>query len=272
MIQKTRNIGIMAHIDAGKTTTTERILYYTGKSHRIGEVDDGAATMDWMEQEQNRGITITSAATTTTWRDHKINIIDTPGARRLHRRGGSGACESSTGRLRSSAPWEGSNRSQRRCGDRPTPTPCRGSRSSTRWIESELISSPFLRRFGRNWPPIPVALSIPIGRESDFEGVIDLLAMEERRWHEDDNGRSFEMVPIRDSLRDLAEEWRERLLDEVSAHSDEITELMLEDAEVPADLIRTVLREQTLAGTALPVHVGASLRNIGVQPLLDAVI
>jgi elongation factor G len=96
--------------------------------------------------------------------------------------------------------------------------------------------------------------------------------MEERRWHEDDNGRSFEMVPIRDSLRDLAEEWRERLLDEVSAHSDEITELMLEDAEVPADLIRTVLREQTLAGTALPVHVGASLRNIGVQPLLDAVI
>jgi elongation factor G len=271
MIQKTRNIGIMAHIDAGKTTTTERILYYTGKSHRIGEVDDGAATMDWMEQEQNRGITITSAATTTTWRDHKINIIDTPGhvdftaevERSLRVLDGAIAVFCAVGGVepQSETVWRQAN---------AYAVPRIAFVNKMDRIGADFFA--VLEEIREKLAANPVALSIPIGRESDFEGVIDLLAMEERRWHEDDNGRSFEMVPIRDSLRDLAEEWRERLLDEVSAHSDEITELMLEDAEVPADLIRTVLREQTLAGTALPVHVGASLRNIGVQPLLDAVI
>jgi elongation factor G len=271
MIQKTRNIGIMAHIDAGKTTTTERILYYTGKSHRIGEVDDGAATMDWMEQEQNRSITITSAATTTTWRDHKINIIDTPGhvdftaevERSLRVLDGAIAVFCAVGGVepQSETVWRQAN---------AYAVPRIAFVNKMDRIGADFFA--VLEEIREKLAANPVALSIPIGRESDFEGVIDLLAMEERRWHEDDNGRSFEMVPIRDSLRDLAEEWRERLLDEVSAHSDEITELMLEDAEVPADLIRTVLREQTLAGTALPVHVGASLRNIGVQPLLDAVI
>jgi elongation factor G len=271
MIQKTRNIGIMAHIDAGKTTTTERILYYTGKSHRIGEVDDGAATMDWMEQEQNRGITITSAATTTTWRDHKINIIDTPGhvdftaevERSLRVLDGAIAIFCAVGGVepQSETVWRQAN---------AYAVPRIAFVNKMDRIGADFFA--VLEEIREKLAANPVALSLPIGRESDFEGVIDLLSMEERRWHEDDNGRSFEMVPIRDSLRELAEEWRERLLNEVSTHSDEITELMLDDAEVPAELIRRVLREQTLAGTALPVHVGASLRNIGVQPLLDAVI
>jgi elongation factor G len=271
MIQKTRNIGIMAHIDAGKTTTTERILYYTGKSHRIGEVDDGAATMDWMEQEQNRGITITSAATTTAWRDHKINIIDTPGhvdftaevERSLRVLDGAIAIFCAVGGVepQSETVWRQANAYE-------VPRIAFINKMDRIGADFFAVLDEIRAKLAAN----PVALSIPIGRESDFEGVIDLLAMEERRWHEDDNGRSFEMVPIRDSLRELAAEWRERLLDEVSAHSDEITELMLEDEDVPSDLIRQVLREQTLAGTALPVHVGASLRNIGVQPLLDAVI
>jgi elongation factor G len=227
--------------------------------------------MDWMEQEQNRGITITSAATTTTWRDHKINIIDTPGhvdftaevERSLRVLDGAIAVFCAVGGVepQSETVWRQAN---------AYAVPRIAFVNKMDRIGADFFA--VLEEIREKLAANPVALSIPIGRESDFEGVIDLLAMEERRWHEDDNGRSFEMVPIRDSLRDLAEEWRERLLDEVSAHSDEITELMLEDAEVPADLIRTVLREQTLAGTALPVHVGASLRNIGVQPLLDAVI
>jgi elongation factor G len=261
----------MAHIDAGKTTTTERILYFTGKSHRIGEVDDGAATMDWMEQEQNRGITITSAATTTTWRDHKINIIDTPGhvdftaevERSLRVLDGAIAIFCAVGGVepQSETVWRQAN---------AYAVPRIAFVNKMDRIGADFFA--VLEEIREKLAANPVALSLPIGRESNFEGVIDLLSMEERRWHEDDNGRSFEMVPIRDSLRELAEEWRERLLNEVSTHSDEITELMLEDAEVPAELIRRVLREQTLAGTALPVHVGASLRNIGVQPLLDAVI
>ncbi len=271
MADKTRNIGIMAHIDAGKTTTTERILFYTGKSHRIGEVDDGAATMDWMEQEQNRGITITSAATTTFWRDHKINIIDTPGhvdftaevERSLRVLDGAVAVFCAVGGVepQSETVWRQADEYD---------VPRIGFVNKMDRIGADFFE--VLQEIRDKLAAEPVALSLPIGRENEFEGVIDLFAMEERRWHEDDHGRSFEMHPIRDSLQDLARTWREKLLDAVSRHSDEITELVLEEQEVPAELIKSVLREQTLNRTLFPVHVGASLRNIGVQPLMDAIV
>ncbi|MFO8042763.1 MAG: elongation factor G [Alkalispirochaeta sp.] len=271
MADKTRNIGIMAHIDAGKTTTTERILYYTGKSHRIGEVDDGAATMDWMEQEQNRGITITSAATTTFWRDHKINIIDTPGhvdftaevERSLRVLDGAVAVFCAVGGVepQSETVWRQADEYD---------VPRIGFVNKMDRIGADFFA--VLQEIREKLAAEPVALSLPIGRENEFEGVIDLFTMEERRWHEDDHGRSFEMHPIRESLQELAQEWREKLLDAVSTHSDEITELVLEDQAVPAELIRRVLREQTLSRTLFPVHVGASLRNIGVQPLMDAIV
>ena len=271
MADKTRNIGIMAHIDAGKTTTTERILYYTGKSHRIGEVDDGAATMDWMEQEQNRGITITSAATTTFWRDHKINIIDTPGhvdftaevERSLRVLDGAVAVFCAVGGVepQSETVWRQADEYD---------VPRIGFVNKMDRIGADFFA--VLQEIREKLAAEPVALSLPIGRENEFEGVIDLFTMEERRWHEDDHGRSFEMHPIRESLRELAQEWREKLLDAVSTHSDEITELVLEDQAVPAELIKRVLREQTLSRTLFPIHVGASLRNIGVQPLMDAIV
>ncbi|MFW5693858.1 MAG: elongation factor G [Alkalispirochaeta sp.] len=271
MADKTRNIGIMAHIDAGKTTTTERILFYTGKSHRIGEVDDGAATMDWMEQEQNRGITITSAATTTFWRDHKINIIDTPGhvdftaevERSLRVLDGAVAVFCAVGGVepQSETVWRQADEYN---------VPRIGFVNKMDRIGADYFE--VLREIKDKLAAEPVALSLPIGRENEFEGVIDLFTMEERRWHEDDHGRSYEMHPIRESLQELAREWREKLLDAVSTHSDEITELVLEEQDVPPELIKKVLREQTLSRTLFPVHVGASLRNIGVQPLMDAIV
>jgi len=227
--------------------------------------------MDWMEQEQNRGITITSAATTTFWRDHKINIIDTPGhvdftaevERSLRVLDGAIAIFCAVGGVepQSETVWRQANAYE---------VPRIGFVNKMDRIGADFFA--VLAEVRDKLGAVPVALSIPIGRENEFEGVIDLFTMEERRWHEDDQGRSFEMHPIRDELRPLADEWREKLIDAVSAYSDEITELVLEDQEVPVELIKEVLREQTMARTLFPVHVGASLRNIGVQPLLDAVI
>ncbi len=271
MGRKIRNIGIMAHIDAGKTTTTERILYYTGKSHRIGEVDDGAATMDWMVQEQNRGITITSAATTTYWHDHQINIIDTPGhvdftaevERSLRVLDGAIAIFCAVG------------------GVEP--------QSETVWRQADSYSVPRIAyvnkmdRIGADFYTVldeiheklgaePVALALPIGTENEFEGTIDLLTMEEVHWDRDSLGSEIVRGPIREELQPLAAEWRERLMDALSTYSDALTEILLEENEPPLDLIKTIVREQTLAQTLLPVLVGASLKNIGVHPLLDAVI
>jgi len=271
MAQNTRNIGIMAHIDAGKTTTTERILYYTGKSHRIGEVDDGAATMDWMVQEQNRGITITSAATTTFWRDHKINIIDTPGhvdftaevERSLRVLDGAIAIFCAVG------------------GVEP--------QSETVWRQADAYGVPRIAyinkmdRIGADFFAViqeireklaatAVPLALPIGRENSFEGTIDLLSMQEVHWSSDDSGQTLTTAPIRDDLVELADTWRDKLYDTLSAWSDEITELVLEEEPVPPELVKRVLREQTLAGALVPTFVGASLRNIGVQSVLDGVI
>jgi elongation factor G len=271
MTRKIRNIGIMAHIDAGKTTTTERILYYTGKSHRIGEVDDGAATMDWMVQEQDRGITISSAATQIEWKDHLINIIDTPGhvdftaevERSLRVLDGAVAIFCAVG------------------GVEP--------QSETVWHQADAYEVPRIAfinkmdRIGADFFAVldeihdklkahPVPLFLPIGRENEFEGTIDLIGMEELHWIDVEYGKSFEKRPIRPELQPLADQWREKLMDTVSTWSDEITELLLDEKPVPEELIRVTLRRKTLDRELLPVFVGASLRNIGVQPLIDGIV
>ncbi len=271
MTEKTRNIGIMAHIDAGKTTTTERILFFTGKSHRIGEVDDGSATMDWMVQEQNRGITITSAATTTYWKDHRINIIDTPGhvdftaevERSLRVLDGAVAVFCAVG------------------GVEP--------QSETVWRQADAYEVPRIAfinkmdRIGADFFEVlreihdklkanPVPVMIPVGRENSFTATIDLITMKELHWDSEDQGRTITEHPIRPEMVDQAEQWREKLLDTVSSSSDEITDLILDDQNVPEELIRQELRALTLSRNAVPVLVGASLRNMGVQPLLDAVV
>ncbi|MFW5729655.1 MAG: elongation factor G [Spirochaetota bacterium] len=270
-LSKRRNIGIMAHIDAGKTTTTERILYYTGKSHRIGEVDNGEAIMDWMTQEQDRGITITSAATTCFWQDHQINIIDTPGhvdftaevERSLRVLDGAIAIFDAVG------------------GVEP--------QSETVWHQADSYEVPRIAyvnkmdRVGADFFAVveevkeklgatPVVISLPIGAEQKFEGAVDLLSMEELHFSKEEYGSRMERHPIREDLLPLAHTWREKLLDQLSAFSDELTELSLEGDDIPVDLMNRVLRKETIALNAVPMMCGASLRNIGVQPLLNAVI
>jgi elongation factor G len=270
-LKKIRNIGIMAHIDAGKTTTTERILFYTGRSHRIGEVDRGDTVMDWMAQEQNRGITITSAATTCFWRDHQVNIIDTPGhvdftaevERSLRVLDGAVGIFCAVG------------------GVEP--------QSETVWRQANAYDIPRIAyvnkmdRVGADFAEVvreieqkltanPVAVQIPIGRENTFEGVIDLRSMEELHWDAQASGANIERKPIRPQLEEEAQRWREKLIDELSTHSDELMEIILEGKEVDPSLLDHILREQTVGLTLVPVLVGASLKNVGVQPLLDAVV
>ncbi|MFO7849781.1 MAG: elongation factor G [Spirochaetia bacterium] len=269
--KKMRNIGIMAHIDAGKTTTTERILYYTGKSHRIGEVDDGEAVMDWMEQEQNRGITITSAATTCFWHDTQINIIDTPGhvdftaevERSLRVLDGAIGVFCAVG------------------GVEP--------QSETVWHQSEYYKIPRIAyvnkmdRLGANFFSVvkeieekfsanPIPLYLPIGKESDFTGIIDVVTMEELYFEATTNGSKVKRSPLTDEYRKYAEEWREKLIDAVSPFSDDLTELYLEGEDIPIELLMQAIRKATLDREIVPVFVGASLKNIGVQPLIDGVV
>ncbi|MBR5915246.1 MAG: elongation factor G [Spirochaetia bacterium] len=270
-LKNMRNIGIMAHIDAGKTTTTERILFYTGENHKIGEVDNGEATMDWMEQEQDRGITITSAATTCYWRDHQINIIDTPGhvdftaevERSLRVLDGGVAIFCAVG------------------GVEP--------QSETVWKQSEKYKVPRIAfvnkmdRMGANFFAViddikaklganPVPLFLPMGAENEFEGVIDLLNQKEIRFDQADKGVTMTTSDIADERKELASQWRDSLLDNISAFSDEITELYLNGEEIPLDMIKATIRKATLEGKLLPVFVGSSLKNTGVQCLLDGVV
>ncbi len=270
-IDRMRNIGIMAHIDAGKTTTTERILFYTGKSHRIGEVDNGEATMDWMEQEQNRGITITSAATTCYWQEHQINIIDTPGhvdftaevERSLRVLDGAVAIFCAVG------------------GVEP--------QSETVWHQADHYNIPRiafinkLDRLGADFFGVlqeittklgahPVPLYLPIGKEQHFEGIVDLLHMRELRFESDTKGSTIVVSEISDTMKKISDTWYEKLIDSVSTFSEEITELFLDGKPVPEDLLLKTIRKATLRRDIIPVFVGASLKNIGVQPLLDGVI
>jgi elongation factor G len=270
MTEKIRNIGIMAHIDAGKTTTTERILYYTGKSHKIGEVDDGEAIMDWMEQEQQRGITIQSAATTTYWRGFQINIIDTPGhvdftaevERSLRVLDGAAAIFDAVRGVepQTETVWRQAERYH---------VPCIGYVNKMDRVGADFFQ--VLTGIREKLGAVPAAIQIPIGREGGFEGVIDLIGLREVRWSGAE-GEELVCSGIAAERQALAAEWREKLIDALSAVSDPVTELYIAGEDIPADLLRAELRKAALDRALLPVLAGASRRNLGVQPLIDAVV
>ena len=269
-LEKTRNIGIMAHIDAGKTTTTERILFYTGITHKIGEVHDGAATMDWMAQGQERGITITSAATTCHWKNHRINIIDTPGhvdftvevERSLRVLDGAVAVLTARG------------------GVEP--------QTETVWRQAEKYNVPrmayvnkmditgadffnVIKMMPERLQANPGASQLPIGSEDTFEGLIDLVKME-AIVYEDDLGKVADEVAIPDDMKDIADEYREKLLEAVAEEDDELMEKYLGGEEISEDEIKKAIRKATIACKMTPVTCGSSYRNRGVQPMLDAIV
>ncbi len=271
---KTRNIGIMAHIDAGKTTTTERILYYTGVNYKIGEVHDGAATMDWMEQEQERGITITSAATTCSWNDHVINIIDTPGhvdftvevERSLRVLDGAVAVfDAATGvEPQSEKVWRQANKYG-------VPRLAFMNKMDKIGADFFMAVQTLIDRLGAN----PVPMQVPIGAETNFEGIIDLVEMEARVWpggSDDNMGMNFESVPIPDDLKDVCEEWRGKLLESVAETDEELLEAYLENGDIETEQLVAAIRKATVAGEIVPVYCGSAFKNKGVQMLLDAVV
>ena len=275
-LQHTRNIGIMAHIDAGKTTVSERILFYTGMTHRIGEVHDGAATMDWMEQEQERGITITSAATTTQWKyndiEHKINIIDTPGhvdftvevERSLRVLDGAVALFCAVGGVE--------------------------AQSETVWRQAEKYGVPriaFVNKMDRSGADFynvyndikeklganPIPLQLPIGAEETFQGVVDLVEMKAVVWNDDAQlGATYTLEDIPADMVETANEWREKLVEAVAEQDDELMERFFEDPDsITADEMKVVIRKSTIAGDIIPMFCGSAFKNKGVQRLLDAV-
>ena len=275
-LKNIRNIGIIAHIDAGKTTTSERILFYTGKSHRLGEVDDGEATMDWMVQEQERGITITAAVTTCYWRDRQINIIDTPGhvdftaevERSIRVLDGAVVIFCAVGGVepQSETVWHQADRYH-------VPRLAYINKLDRVGADFFGVVEEIRQKLAAN----PLILQLPIGRESELEGVIDLLSMKELRWEVQDAGQTIYESPVDASRLDQVREYRQKALDQLSkvpdpALADRITELFLEGAEIPLELARQAVRKGTLEGTFVPLLCGASLRNLGVQPLLDAVV
>ena len=269
-LEKTRNIGIMAHIDAGKTTTTERILFYTGVNYKLGETHEGTATMDWMEQEQERGITITSAATTCFWNDTRINIIDTPG------------------HVDFTAEVERSLRVLDGC---VTVLCAKGGvepQSETVWRQADHYSVPrmiyvnkmdimgadffrVLKMVHDRLKCNAVPIQLPIGSEENFKGIVDLVDMNARIYY-DDLGKDVRTEEIPEDMRDLAEEYRDKLLEAVSDYDDDIMELYLEGEEVPTDKIRAAIRKATVAVKMVPVTCGTSYKNKGVQKLLDAIV
>ena len=270
-INKIRNIGITAHIDAGKTTTTERILFYTGKKHKIGSVDDGTTEMDWMDQERDHGITITAAATTCFWQDHEIHLIDTPGhvdftvevERSLRVLDGAIALFCAVG------------------GVEP--------QSETVWRQADRYEVPRIAfinkmdRLGANFfrvidmmsdqlTTLPLPIQIPIGASDDFEGVIDLIKMKALYWNTNDQGQTYEFCDIPPAMQDEAELTREAMIEEISSQNDELLEKYLENESISEDLIKSAIRSGTLANVFFPIMCGASLRNVGVHPLIDAIV
>ena len=270
----TRNIGIMAHIDAGKTTTSERILFYTGKTHKIGEVHDGAATMDWMAQEQERGITITSAATTCNWNykgnSYKINLIDTPGhvdftaevERSLRVLDGAVATYSAADGVQpqSETVWRQADKYN---------VPRIGyvnkmDRSGADFFETVQQMKDIL---GAN----PCPIQIPIGAEENFKGLVDLIKMKAILWHDETMGAEYDVEEIPADLVDEAQEWRDKMLENAANFDDELAELYLEGEEVPEDMIIAAIRKGTISMELTPMLLGSSYKNKGVQPLLDYV-
>ncbi|MEA2446811.1 MAG: elongation factor, partial [Actinomycetota bacterium] len=269
-LSHTRNIGIMAHIDAGKTTTTERILYYTGRTYKIGEVHEGAAVMDWMVQEQERGITITSAATTCNWKGYWINIIDTPGhvdftvevERSLRVLDGAVAVFDAV------------------AGVEP--------QSETVWRQADKYNVPricFVNKMDRTGADFfrtvsmiqdrlngtPVCIQLPIGKEADFHGVVDLVTMVAHYWPSDGNGEEWEDRPIADDMKEQADQYRHDLLEALADHDEQLMEMYIAEEEPSVEHLRKALRRATISGEITPVLCGTAFKNKAVQPLLDAV-
>ncbi len=269
-LEKTRNIGIMAHIDAGKTTTTERILYYTGRTHKIGEVHEGAATMDWMEQEQERGITITSAATACEWLGHRINIIDTPGhvdftvevERSLRVLDGAVAVFDSVAGVepQSETVW-------RQADKYSVPRIAYINKMDRTGADFYMSVRTIKERLGANAVPI----QLPIGAEGEFAGIIDLVTMK-ATVYKDDMGQELEVVDIPADMQEQAEEYRAAMVEACADQDDEMMELYLEGEEISQERIMSALKAATLAITVTPVLCGSSFKNKGVQPLLDIIV
>ena len=268
---KYRNIGIMAHIDAGKTTTTERILYYTGKSHKIGEVHDGAATMDWMEQEQERGITITSAATTCFWNDHRINIIDTPGhvdftievERSLRVLDGAVACFDGVAGVepQSETVWRQADRYK-------VPRICFCNKMDRLGADFEMNVQSIKDRLGAN----PLVLQMAIGKEAEFKGVVDLVNFKSIIWKDDSLGAEYDVTEISEDLLEEAKKKREELIENAVEADDQALEDYLEGKEITVDILKACIRKGTIDFKFVPVLCGTAFKNKGVQPLLDAVV
>jgi len=270
-LERTRNIGIMAHIDAGKTTTTERILFYTGVNYKMGEVHDGAATMDWMEQEQERGITITSAATTCYWKDHRINIIDTPGhvdftievERSLRVLDGAVAVFCGVGGVepQSETVWRQADRYR-------VPRIAFVNKMDRVGADFDRVLEMMRARLAA----VPVAVQIPIGSEDSFAGVVDLVSQQAIYWDDDSLGANFRVAPVPAELGPAVESARERLVEAVAESDDALMARYLDGEAIPADPLRKALREATLRLKVVPVLCGSAFKNKGVQPLLDAIV
>src|SRR5271165_5464469 len=269
-LARTRNIGIMAHIDAGKTTTTERILYYTGRNYKIGEVHEGAATMDWMVQEQERGITITSAATTCSWRDNWINIIDTPGhvdftvevERSLRILDGAVAVFDAVAGVepQTETVWRQANKYM-------VPRICFVNKMDRVGADFGRTVEMIRDRLDAN----PAVVQLPIGAEGEFKGVVDLLGMKALVW-EEGMGEKWEEEAVPDSLGAEAADSRHQLVDVLSNYDDRIMEKYLADEEITAEDLSRALRTATLSSEVVPVLCGSAFKNKGVQPMLDAVV
>ena len=269
-LENTRNIGIMAHIDAGKTTTTERILFYTGKTHKIGETHDGTATMDWMEQEQERGITITSAATTCFWRDHRVNIIDTPGhvdftvevQRSLRVLDGSVTVLCAKGGVepQSETVW-------RQADEYKVPRMVYVNKMDIMGANFYNVLDMMKDRLKCNAVPI----QLPIGAESDFRGIIDLVEMNADIYY-DDMGLDMRVEEIPADMMEIAQKYHDELVETVASMDEELMEKFFEEGELSKEEIKTCIRKATIANEMVPVVCGTSYRNKGVQKLLDAVI
>src|ERR1022692_2364203 len=266
-----RNIGIMAHIDAGKTTTTERILYYTGKSHKIGEVHDGAATMDWMEQEQERGITITSAATTAFWRNKRLNIIDTPGhvdftieVERSLRVLDGAVCV-----LDSNQGVEPQTETVWRQGDKyKVPRIVFANKMDKVGADFFQCLKDIVERLGAK----PVAIQLPIGAEQQFKGLIDLVRMKGVVWNDESLGADYADIEIPADMLDQAQEYRDKMIEAACELDDDATTAYLEGKMPDEATIKKLIRKAVITGAFFPVLCGSAFKNKGVQPLLDAVV
>jgi elongation factor G len=270
-LAKVRNIGIMAHIDAGKTTTTERILFYTGINYKIGEVHEGAATMDWMAQEQERGITITSAATTATWRDHTINLIDTPGhvdftvevERSLRVLDGAVAVFDGVAGVepQSETVWRQADRYD-------VPRICFVNKMDRVGAEFHRCVEMISDRLGAT----PLVIQLPWGTEADFRGVVDLIRMRALLWQSEGKGDTYDVVPIPEHYQEAAREWRDTLVETISENDEEMMELYLDGTEPAEEQLIAAIRRATIAGALTPVLCGSAFKNKGVQPMLDAIV